>query len=81
MQAFELLIEDDDLCFYMKQPASTDFLENKETQPTEQHIFNCNIGGMTGEDVTMEVHQPIEHQPNWNQWYLYQPQRMLNLQQ
>ena len=48
----------------MKQPANTNFPENNETQSTAQHIFNCNIGGTTGEDVTMEVHQPIEHQPN-----------------
>ena len=47
----------------MKQPANTNFPENNETQSTAQHIFNCNIGGTTGEDVTMEVHQPIEHQP------------------
>ena len=46
-QAFELLIEDDDLYFYMKQPEITNFSENNETQPTAQHIFNCNIGGMT----------------------------------
>ena len=63
MQAFELLIEDDDLYFNMKQPAITDFPENIETKPTAQHIFICNIGGTTGEDVTMEVHQPIKHQP------------------
>ena len=63
MQAFELLLEDDDLCFNMKQPAITDFPENNKTQPTAQHIFNYNIGGTTGEDVTTEVHQPSEHQP------------------
>ena len=63
MQAFELLIEDDDLYFNMKQPANTNFPENNKTQSIAQHIFNCNIGGTTDEDVTMEVHQPIEYHP------------------
>ena len=57
-QAFELLIEDDDLYFNMKQPATTNFPENNETQPTAQHIYNCSMGGNTSEDVTMEIHQP-----------------------
>ena len=47
----------------MKQPAITDFPGNNNMQPTAQHIFNCHIGGTTGEDVTMEAHQPSEHQP------------------
>ena len=61
-QAFELLLEDDDLSFNKKQPAITNIPENK-TQPTAQHIFNCNMGSNTGEDVTTEIHQPIEHEP------------------
>ena len=56
IQAFELLIEDDDLYFNMKQPTITNFPENNETQPTEQHIINCNIGVTPDEDLTMEVH-------------------------
>ena len=60
-QAFELPIEDDDLYFNMKQPAITNFPESNETQPTAQHIFNCNTGGTTGEDMTTEEHQPIQH--------------------
>ena len=62
-QAFELLIKNDDLYFNMKQAAITNFPENNETQPTAQQIHNCNMGGNTGEDVTMEIHQSIEHQP------------------
>ena len=62
-QAFELLIEDDDLYFNMKQSEVTNFPENNKTQPIAQHIFNCNMGDNTGEDVTTEIHQPIEHEP------------------
>ena len=60
-QAFEFT-EDDDLYFNMKQPATTNFPENK-TQPTAQHIFNCNMGHTTVEDVTATICQSIEHQP------------------
>ena len=60
-QAFELLIEDNDLYFNVKQPANTNFPENK-TQPIAQHILNCNMGSNTAEDVTGEIHQSIEPQ-------------------
>ena len=46
--AFELLIEDDDLYFNIKQPAITNIPENNQTQPTAPHIFNCNMDGNTG---------------------------------
>ena len=60
-QALQLLIEDDDLYFNVKQPAITNISENK-TQPTALHIFNCNMGSNTAEDVTTEIDQSIEHQ-------------------
>ena len=58
----ELLIEDDELYFNMKQPAITDSTDKKETQHMAQHIFHCNISGITHEEVTIEVHHPIEQQ-------------------
>ena len=46
----------------MKQPATTNFPENK-TQPTVQHIFDCNMGHTTVEDVTATICQSIVYQP------------------
>ena len=59
-QALQFLIEDDHLYFNMKQPAITDFTDKKEKQQIAQHICHCNIGGITCDEVTMEVHHPIE---------------------
>ena len=63
IQAFELLMEDDELYFNKEKAAMTNLSENTDIQPTTQHILNCNTGGTTCEDVTTEIHQPIEHQP------------------